>query len=145
MQSSRTSWTLETQAVVVIGTMLLMLSVPLQAGEQIASALGDCKFPPGGDDYPIDMKRQGLTGRVLVSVERNTKGRLVNFSPTRVEVNPAAIHAARTMLSGVRCPTTAEPRRLSISIVYAMESQPAPIAFPESDVKILLTGSFSRR
>ena len=145
MQFSCTYRAQKTQAVGVIGTLLLLLSVPLQAGEQITSALGDCKFPPGGDDYPIDMKRQGMTGRVLVSVERNTKGRLVNFTPIRVEVNPAAIHAARTMLSGVRCPTTQESKRLSISIVYAMESQPAPIAFPESDVKILLTGGFGRR
>jgi TonB family protein len=115
--------------------LVAIASVPIvQAAEQPSQLLAGCDPKKSyGAAYPPKMIRLEIEGRVLLEVERSSKGRLRVVKVIASEPQEAFDADAKRMLSDFRCEKLPEPVTGTVSITFSLKPGPGVGHFEGAD------------
>lgn len=99
---------------------------------------------PPEESYPLAQLRNGINGRVLLVVERSTKGRLKVLEIVQSEPSEAFNGPARSLLKSLRCTANTTPITRRVSITFSTGPGPGLPHFEGSETHIEIRSKLER-
>ena len=99
---------------------------------------------PPEESYPAAQLRNGVNGRVLLVVERTTKGRLKVLEIVRSEPSEAFNGPARSLLKSLRCNASGTPVTQHVSITFSTGPGPELAHFEGAESQIAIRSKLER-
>jgi len=133
------------------GLLAILATTPFSSVNEAVAAeppgrlLAGCKpNRPPDYFYPTYLREKGAGGRVLLVVERTSKGWLEVVEVTKSEPSEAFIGPARSILKSLRCSTVSAPFREQISISFSLDPAPEYPHFEGVQAQLSVRSSIER-